>query len=208
MSPFRFGESLLALSIKSFASGVEQHDHFIFSLNAAIAARTPCHTLSHFEPTSFRESFHHLHPVERKRVSMFFLCPMLQHRITCASVGRGKSNLRRKAQEILTEFERAWNMRLLYWVFQVHWAVILICLMCILATRDRVLRSSMGPLGITILDASGWPMIVIDLETLNDAGSYGVIPHEFFHAVQHACDTYSYDGESAWYWESTAMDRK
>ena len=35
--------------------------------------------------------------------------------------------------------------------------------------------------------------------------SLTTIPHEFFHAVQHSCDAYGFQGEGGWYWEATAV---
>ena len=66
--------------------------------------------------------------------------------------------------------------------------------------------SAYGNSGYYSVDNDGWPMIVLNQMILDSsADQHGVLPHEFFHAVQHACETYDYLGDGAWYWEATAM---
>jgi hypothetical protein len=62
-----------------------------------------------------------------------------------------------------------------------------------------------GSGGYYSVDPDGHPMIVVSAGTLND-GAYTLITgsHEFYHAIQGSLLTYSYDGESAWFWEATA----
>jgi len=63
-----------------------------------------------------------------------------------------------------------------------------------------------GTSGYYTRDAQDYPMIVVSLATLDDeAWATGTATHEFFHALQDATARYSYEDESAWYWEATAM---
>ena len=174
-------------------------------LNAAIAA-PPCHTLSHFEPTSFRSEFPPPPPSgEKESMDVFSLPNAATSDNFALRWGGGRAISEERAQEILTEFERAWDHEINTLNFPAPLGSDAHLFNVYIGNSGSGAPSSYGAAGYYDSDASGWPMIVIDLETLDAAGSYGVIPHEFFHAVQHACDTFSYDGESAWYWESTAI---
>lgn len=63
-----------------------------------------------------------------------------------------------------------------------------------------------GTAGYYNRDADGYPMIVVSAETLADeAWAKGTATHEFFHAIQDGTGRYAYSGDSAWYWEATAM---
>lgn len=63
-----------------------------------------------------------------------------------------------------------------------------------------------GTSGYYYRDDDGYPMIVVSAATLEDREwSEGTAAHEFFHAVQDVTGRYSYEGESAWYWEATAV---
>ena len=65
--------------------------------------------------------------------------------------------------------------------------------------------SASGVYGYYTLDDNGWPMVVLGQDALAASDeTLTTIPHEFFHALQDAADTYAYSGESAWYWEATA----
>lgn len=64
--------------------------------------------------------------------------------------------------------------------------------------------SDSGVAGYYSTDVEGWPMIVIGQYLIESDDQYSTIPHEFFHAVQHSLNQFSYSGEAAWYWESTA----
>jgi len=59
--------------------------------------------------------------------------------------------------------------------------------------------------GYYTTDADGWPMIVMSQGTMDNT-IYGqsVAAHEFYHAVQHATESYGGDADSSWYWEATA----
>ncbi len=63
-----------------------------------------------------------------------------------------------------------------------------------------------GTSGYFNRDRDNYPMIVVSAETLSDLGwAQGTAAHEFFHAVQDVTGRYDYEGDSAWYWEATAM---
>jgi MYXO-CTERM domain-containing protein len=63
-----------------------------------------------------------------------------------------------------------------------------------------------GTSGYYNTDSDGYPMIVVAAETLSDpTWARGTATHEFFHSLQDVTDRYDYTGESAWYWEATAM---
>lgn len=63
-----------------------------------------------------------------------------------------------------------------------------------------------GTSGYFNRDREGYPMIVVSAATLGDlAWAQGTAAHEFFHAVQDVTGRYDYTGDSAWYWEATAM---
>ena len=56
-------------------------------------------------------------------------------------------------------------------------------------------------------DEEGYPILVINRESLNEAPWTRVVAlHELYHAVQWGLDSYSYDDDEpgAWYWEATA----
>ncbi|MDP2307181.1 MAG: DUF6055 domain-containing protein [Pseudomonadota bacterium] len=63
-----------------------------------------------------------------------------------------------------------------------------------------------GASGYYNRDPDGFPMIVVSVETLADEDwATGTATHEFYHAIQDSTGRYEYSGESAWYWEATAM---
>ena len=63
-----------------------------------------------------------------------------------------------------------------------------------------------GTSGYYTRDEDNYPMIVVSRATLDDAAwASGTATHELFHALQDATGRYSYEGDSAWYWEATAM---
>lgn len=63
-----------------------------------------------------------------------------------------------------------------------------------------------GTSGYYNRDSQGYPMIVVSAATLEDRSwAKGTAAHEFFHAVQDATGRFGYEGDSAWYWEATAM---
>ena len=64
--------------------------------------------------------------------------------------------------------------------------------------------SDAGVAGYYTTDEDGWPMVVLGQYVAENDDQYSVIPHEFFHAVQHSTERYPYSGPSAWYWEATA----
>jgi len=53
------------------------------------------------------------------------------------------------------------------------------------------------------VDIEGYPMLVTHSSML-EADLKGVAAHEFFHALQDACNTYEYSGQGAFYWEAGA----
>ena len=63
--------------------------------------------------------------------------------------------------------------------------------------------SDAGVAGYYTTDEEGWPMVVLSQYVAENDDQYSVIPHEFFHAVQHSTERYPYSGASAWYWEAT-----
>ncbi len=67
--------------------------------------------------------------------------------------------------------------------------------------------SSLGNSGYFFYDDDGWPMVVLGPSAASDVGGQGRITaaHEFFHAVQAAVGTYSYDGPGDWWHEATAV---
>lgn len=165
-----------------------------------------CHTLSHFEPDSFRESFPPPPPSgEKESIDVFALPNMATSDNFALRWGEGRTISQEKSDEILEEFERAWDHEINTLNFPGPLGSDAHLFNVYIGNSGSGAPSSYGAAGYYDSDASGWPMIVIDLNVLEEAGSYGVIPHEFFHAVQHACDTFTYQGESAWYWESTAI---
>ncbi|MES2637867.1 MAG: DUF6055 domain-containing protein [Myxococcota bacterium] len=63
-----------------------------------------------------------------------------------------------------------------------------------------------GTSGYFNRDRDGYPMIVVSAATLADEDwARGTATHEFYHAIQDGTGRYEYSGESAWYWEATAM---
>ncbi len=62
-----------------------------------------------------------------------------------------------------------------------------------------------GAAGYFNTDDEGWPMIVLNPSTVSDP-EYGetTVAHEFYHSVQYATGSYSYEDEAAWFWEATA----
>jgi uncharacterized protein (TIGR03382 family) len=64
---------------------------------------------------------------------------------------------------------------------------------------------SYGAAGYYYYDPDGWPLIALAPSTVDDP-DYGrsTVAHEFYHAVQHATGSYSYDSDAGWFWESTA----
>ena len=175
-------------------------------LNSIAYGAQPCHTLSHFEPTSFRESFPPPPPSgEKETMDIFSLPNVATSENFALRWGDGKNISEERAQELLNEFERSWDHEINTLNFPAPLGSDAYLFNVYIGNSGSGAPSSYGAAGYYDSDASGWPMIVIDLDALDYADSYGVIPHEFFHAVQHACDTFSYDGESAWYWESTAI---
>jgi len=55
-------------------------------------------------------------------------------------------------------------------------------------------------------DDDGWPMLVINLRTLDDPELTAITTsHELFHALQDATGSYPYDGPGAWYSEASAV---
>jgi hypothetical protein len=68
-----------------------------------------------------------------------------------------------------------------------------------------VVPSANGNAGYYTLDASGYPMIVLNRELISDDNYIrSVVAHEFFHAVQHAEEAFYYEDTGSWYWEATA----
>lgn len=66
--------------------------------------------------------------------------------------------------------------------------------------------SSYGSGGWYSVDGEGWPMLVVAASSLDTPDFADITAaHEFYHAVQDATLRYSYDGLSAWLWESTAV---
>ena len=62
-----------------------------------------------------------------------------------------------------------------------------------------------GTAGYFYTDAVGWPMIVLHPDVVRRSDEFlTTIPHELYHAVQYASETFEYDGEGAWFWEATA----
>ena len=49
-------------------------------------------------------------------------------------------------------------------------------------------------------------MVVLGEDTIASVEeTITTVPHEFFHAVQHACESFEFVEESAWWWEATAI---
>ncbi|TNE84514.1 MAG: hypothetical protein EP330_28930 [Deltaproteobacteria bacterium] len=66
--------------------------------------------------------------------------------------------------------------------------------------------SAFGAGGYFWYDDDGYPMIVMNRDTLFDRNwAADVAAHEFFHAIQGATGTYDYENAGAWYWEATAV---
>jgi len=65
--------------------------------------------------------------------------------------------------------------------------------------------SSYGTAGFFYVDDEGWPFVVISPFVLfDDDQMASTSAHEFYHAIQATTARYLYEGEAAWYWESTA----
>ena len=179
---------------------------FFLFLDSLAHAGTPCHTMSNFEPNDFRDVF----PPppsngSKESIDVFSLPNAATSDNFALRWGENASISEERAEELLIELERSWEHEVNLLGFPPPLGSESHLFNVYVGNSGSGAPSSFGAAGYYDSDASGWPMIVIDLVALEDAGSYGVIPHEFFHAVQHACDTYGYDGESAWYWESTAI---
>jgi hypothetical protein len=60
--------------------------------------------------------------------------------------------------------------------------------------------------GYYFTDDENMPMVVLGEYVVNNfASAKTTIPHEFFHAVQHATESYTYSDADGWYWEATAV---
>jgi hypothetical protein len=65
--------------------------------------------------------------------------------------------------------------------------------------------SGYGSAGYFYNDDEGQPMVVVAASTLDDPDYADITAaHEFYHAIQGGVNRYSYEGDSAWYWEATA----
>lgn len=63
-----------------------------------------------------------------------------------------------------------------------------------------------GVAGYYYVDSDGFGYVVVAKASLTDpAYAATTAAHEFFHALQDAAGTYTYDGQGAWYWEAGAM---
>lgn len=109
------------------------------------------------------------------------------------------------AQQILDDFEHAWSIEVtemehpepLYadvYKFNVY-----------IGDTGGGTPSSYGAAGYYYTDREGYPMIVLNRDTVSSGyGLPSTTAHEFYHAVQAATAAYGYEGEGAWYWEATA----
>jgi hypothetical protein len=71
-----------------------------------------------------------------------------------------------------------------------------------LGDTDSRLPAIQGGAYYTV-DIEGYPMLVSHTSMIQ-ADLRGVAAHEFFHALQDACNTYEYSGQGAFYWEAGA----
>ena len=80
------------------------------------------------------------------------------------------------------------------WLFNVY-----------IGDTDDAAPSGYGVSGYYTTDTAGWPMIVLSQSTVAAAAqTISTVPHELFHALQHASVSYGYGEDAGWYWESTA----
>jgi len=62
-----------------------------------------------------------------------------------------------------------------------------------------------GAKGYFWYDSEGWPMIVVAADTLEDPDSADITAtHELYHAIQAATERFTYEDDSAWFWEASA----
>ena len=178
---------------------------FFLSFFSSVWAE-PCTTMEMFSHAQFREFFPPPPPSgEKESLDVYALPNSVFSDNFALRWGDNVSLSETDAEILLQEFERAWQHEIEDMGFPEPLGTDSHLFNVYIGNSGSGAPGSYGAAGYYSSDSSGWPMIVIDMHALEASGSYGVIPHEFFHAVQHACDTYTYEGESAWYWESTAI---
>ena len=111
-----------------------------------------------------------------------------------------------QSQMLIDELENVWKFQINEMNFPAPYGTDSHLFNIYLGDSGSGAPSAYGNSGYYSVDNDGWPMIVLNQMILDSsADQHGVLPHEFFHAVQHACETYDYLGDGAWYWEATAM---
>jgi len=178
----------------------------IWLLSSSVLAQEPCHTLNHFDHTAFRQVFPPPPPSgEKSSIDIYELPNVVVSENFALRWGADQDLNAEQTEPLLLAFENAWEHEINLMNFPVPKGADSRLFNVYIGNSGSNSPSTYGAAGYYSSDDAGWPMIVLDLDVLQSHDSYGVVPHEFFHAVQHACDTYSYDGMSAWYWESTAI---
>ncbi|MBN2800453.1 MAG: hypothetical protein JXX28_15035 [Deltaproteobacteria bacterium] len=103
-------------------------------------------------------------------------------------------------------FERAWAEEVVGWGFEAPRESDKYKFNVYIGDTDGGTPSSMGAAGYYYYDGDGWPMIVIAASQVRDEDSAAsTAAHEFFHALQGQIGGYQYQGQGAWYFESTAV---
>lgn len=110
------------------------------------------------------------------------------------------------AQAVLDDFEFAWEAEVDGLQMQQPIATDQYYFNVYIGDTGGGTPSAYGNSGYYNRDDDGLPMIVIGADILGDlTWTEGTVVHEFFHSLQDATGRYDYTGDSAWYWEATAM---
>ena len=175
-------------------------------LSSLLWAHEPCYTLEHFDPSSFKVDIPPPPPSDQNLEVDHYNVPNAALSENFAlRWGSDISIDEEYAQQLLAELERTWELEIVELQFPPPLHSDNYLFNIYVGDSGSGTPSSYGLAGYYTADEEGWPMIVINLPALIDSQSFGTLSHEFFHAVQHACGTYPYEGLSAWYWESTAI---
>ncbi len=106
---------------------------------------------------------------------------------------------------LLDSFEHAWAVQVDTMVHPVPAGTDTALFTVVIGDTGDGAPSSYGTAGFFYVDAEGWPFVVISPFVLwDDDQMAATSAHEFYHAIQATTGRYAYEGEAAWYWESTA----
>jgi MYXO-CTERM domain-containing protein len=111
-----------------------------------------------------------------------------------------------EAEELLDAFEYAWEREVEELAFPAPAGTDRYLFNVYIGDTGDGAPDGYGTSGYFNRDNDNYPMIVVSAATLSDMSwARGTAAHEFFHAVQDVTGRWDYTGDSAWYWEATAM---